>query len=114
MKNNNYKVNQYRFYIDDMLLINAPSVIEKFLILDTKIILLLQEKILENDKNIYCFDFKGNFLWIVSDVIKLHDKNYFTNMYINENNELMAYNLNGTEVTIDVDTGRIIKAELIR
>ncbi|WNM19455.1 hypothetical protein [Flavobacterium capsici] len=114
MNNHNFYIQQSHFFIDDFLLINAPSIIEKFLIVDDIIILLLSSTDLESDRNIYCFDFQGNLIWIISEVTKLHDKNYFTNIYINKNDELMAYNLNGIEVTIDKEKGLIINAELIK
>ncbi len=114
MKINNYKIDKNNFYINDVLFINAPSFIRKFLVIDNRIILLLKEKTLDNDRNIYCYDFRGNLFWIVSEVVKIHDENYFTNIYIGENDELKAYNLNGIEVTISINNGQIIKAELVK
>lgn len=114
MNNYNFHIHQSQFFIDDVLLIDAPSIIENFLVVDNKIVLLLSNRYLQSDRNIYCFDFEGNQCWIISEVTKLHDKNYFTNIYTNEYGVLMAYNLNGIEVTINLDNGSIIKAELIK
>jgi hypothetical protein len=104
------------FYFNDSLLVEAPALITKFLIIKNFVILLIDSNELRDDKNIFCYSLKGQFEWQIREVPKLpsHTRNYYTSIYVNENNDLQAYNLNGVEVTINLSNGEIIKKELIR
>ncbi|WP_157208257.1 hypothetical protein [Mariniflexile maritimum] len=113
---NNSKFHKYNnnFFINNKLLIEVPALIKNFLIINDLIILLIDSDELKDDKNIICYNLKGKLIWQIGEVSKLHDRNYFTSIYINKNNELQAYNLNGVEVTINIKNGSIIKKELIK
>ena len=104
------------FFFNDSLLIEAPALIKKFLILNNFVILLIDPNELKDDKNIFCYSLNGQFEWQIREVPKLpsHTRNYYTSIYVNENNDFQAYNLNGVEITINLSNGEIIKKELIR
>jgi hypothetical protein len=98
----------------DTLLIEAPALINDFLIINNLIVLLLDSGDFIDDKNIFCYSFEGKFKWQIAEMPKLHVRNYFTSIYVNENNDLQAYNKNGVEVTINMNDGTFLKKELIR
>jgi hypothetical protein len=57
----------------------------------------------------------GRKKWQIAEPDALHAINYFTSIYISEDkNQLMGYNLNGVDVTINILNGSVLNKELIR
>lgn len=96
--------------------IEAESDIEKFLVLSDDmelIIILVNATKLRTDRNIFCYDLKSILKWQIPEPDKLHNENYYTSIYLFDGN-LYANNINGIEVSVDKQTGRILSKQLIK
>ena len=101
------------FFEDNNLLIKTPAKIKNFLVISNLIILLINSDDFKDDRNILCYTLEGKLKWQIEEITKLHFRNYYTSIYLN-NNDFKAYNLNGIEATIDLNTGMILSKELIK
>ena len=72
---------------------------------------ILKEPI-DSDRNIYCYK-SGQQIWQIEEAPKLHARNYFTSIYIKDN-DLYAYCTNGVEALVSKETGKFLKTELIK
>jgi hypothetical protein len=109
-----YFVDNNKLLKKNNVIIEVTTSIISFMLFKNKIILHIEPKDELCDRNIFCYNLNGKLEWIVQSTPRIHDKNYFMKIYSNTDNELMAYSLNGIEVTIDLNTGIIIKQELIK
>lgn len=98
----------------DKPLLYAAAHIDKELVLEDSILVLLNTDSLKSDRNIFCYDFKGDLKWQIPEPDKLQANNYYTSIYLTGEGILMAYNINGVEVTIDKQTGAILDKQLIK
>jgi hypothetical protein len=114
MDKKSFYINGNKFSHNNTLLISAKSSIKDFLIINDLIVLLLDSDDFDSDQNIFGYNLDGIIRWQISEISKLHKRNYFTSIYINKKDELLAYNKNGIEATINKDNGEIIMSELIR
>jgi hypothetical protein len=113
---------QENYYItqDDKLLYNqdvifaAPASITEFLIIGENIIVLVTGNQITGDRNIYCYEINGNLKWQVENPDNIHSTNYYTSIYLSNDNELQAYSKNGIEYTLNADNGTFLKKELIK
>ena len=109
-----YKVNGDKLLFANQTLLKAKGSIENFFILDDVIVILVDGSSLDSDRNIFGFDISGNVKWQIPEPDHLHERNYYTFMYVSESNELQAYSQSGVEVTINKENGNILKKELIK
>lgn len=109
----NYNFFHKNFYKKDKLLFISPSSIIKYLSDIDKIYVLINSDELSSDRNVFGYNEEGELLWQVEEMYKLHDRNYFTSIYF-QDNELFAYNKNDVEVIIDKLTGKFLNTELIK
>lgn len=65
-----------------------------------------------SDRNVFCY-VGDKLLWQIEGTPKLHHRNYYTSIYMNDS-ELYAYCKNGIEAVIDKQTGKILSSELIK
>ena len=116
MTNTKYHTDNKLLFSNDSLLIESPALIKNFLIIKNLVILLIDSNELKDDKNIFCYNLNGKFIWQIKEVpiLPLHTRNYFTTIYFNEKDGFQAYNLNGVETTINLNNGEIVKKELIK
>ena len=113
MKESNYTVQKNRVIYNDNTLIVVDDVIKEYIIIDG-IVLLLDPSKSKSSRNIYCYDFAGRLKWQIALLDQLHHENYYTSIYLSEQNVLQAYNINGIEITINKQDGSILKKELIK
>ncbi|WP_264559117.1 hypothetical protein [Flavobacterium sp. N2270] len=103
-----------KLFHNNELLITVQSSIKDFLILNNVIVLILNYDDFDSDRNIFGYNLNGEFKWQISEISKLHKRNYYTSIYLSEKQDLLAYNKNGVEITINEKNGCIIMSELIR
>jgi hypothetical protein len=96
------------------ILLTAEADIQDCIVVDGLIILLLFPENSSNDRNIECYQQDGSFKWKIPEPDKIHFRNYYTSIYLSASKELMAYNINGGEVTINKEKGYIIDKHLIK
>lgn len=113
MKKSNYTIQKNRVLCNDNILIVVDDVIKDYIIMDDIVILVDASKS-KSSRNIYCYDFTGKLKWQIAVADRLHCDNYYTSIYLSEQNFLQAYNINGIEVTINKQDGSILKKELIK
>ena len=65
-------------------------------------------------RNIFLLDHAGRVIWQVEAATISHGIKGFSDLYLGADGDLLAYSPNGIEYTIQVETGRILKRELIR
>jgi hypothetical protein len=104
---------QRDFFKNKELLFTAPSSIVEYLSDMDKVYVLVNSDELSSDRNVFCYCLDGKLLWQVEEMYKLHDRNYFTSIYF-QDNELYSYNRNGVEARIDRITGKYLKTEFIK
>lgn len=66
----------------------------------------------DSDRNIYCYQSEIQ-IWQIEEAPKIHSRNYFTSVYMRDD-DLYAYCINGIEVLVNKDNGKILKSELIK
>ena len=66
----------------------------------------------DSDNNIYCYK-SGRQIWQIEEAPKIHAANYFTSVYM-RGNDLYAYCVNGIEVLVNKENGKLLKTELIK
>ena len=103
-----------KFFEFGKILFTTDANIEKFIRLGNNIIVLVKTDEFPSDRNIFCYDKSGRLKWQIPQPDVLISQNYYTSIYLSTNNELKAYNWNGVEVTIDVETGKIVQKALIK
>lgn len=95
-------------------MIHAPAQIKEYLLAGEYVLILVDPKELESDRNLFGYNLQGQICWRIADSPKLHRENYFTGIYLRENNLPYAYCKNGIELLLDEATGAVIKSELIK
>lgn len=93
------------------------SVIKRLLLDDLGDLILVDSKSApppELERNVFLLGGDGKVLWQIEPAVQSHGSIGFSNVYIGENNKLMAYSSNGIEYTIDRLTGRILDKDLVR
>lgn len=65
------------------------------------------------ERNIYRINMKGNIIWQVSPY-DAFSKSTFTNIYFSDNGKLLAYNFDGGEYEIDLETGKVQPKQLLK
>ena len=113
--NTKLKIEEGVLYYDDHIFFddNKDTKVRNALIVDKFIVLLVEPNSLFGDQNIICCNLGKIIIWQIADIVKLQEKNYYTSIYL-QDQKLYGYNINGVEVTIDVNTGNILTKELIR
>lgn len=96
------------------VLITAQGRILDYLILGNVIVILTTADNCDTDQNVFGYDLKGNLKWQIPEPDRLHERNFYTAIYLSSNNDLLAFSQNGVEVTIDYQNGSIIKKELVK
>ena len=114
MKENSFVIEGNKMLFDGKVFLVFDDIIQDFIISDDSIIVLVDAAKSHNNQNIYCYDFNGKLRWRIPPPDKLHFQNYYTSMYLSEDDFLQAYNINGVEVTVDKQNGNILKKELIK
>ena len=113
MQKNEFTVQKNILLQDSKILIVAEEVIKDY-ILGDEIIILVDASKTKNSRNVYCYDFNGKLIWQIAASDQLHFDNYYTSIYLSEQNLLLLYNINGIEATINKWDGSILKKELIK
>ncbi len=93
--------------------VELPSEVLQILLMKDFLIVLVKKNENTGNRNIYCFDSLKQMRWQIPKPIEIHDNNYFTGIYAEES-RLCAYNVNGVEYHIELETGLILKSELIK
>lgn len=94
-------------------IIELPTNVVDVLSINQLIVVLVDKAQTDNDRNIVCYDFNGNFKWQVPEPIKLHSENYFVGIEIRET-QLYAYSVSGVEYHLDPNTGSVLETQLIK
>ncbi|MGZ3763805.1 MAG: hypothetical protein ACXVB0_05385 [Mucilaginibacter sp.] len=94
--------------------VSAPAKISQCLVLDEFIILLLDADELGSDANVYCYDIRGIARWVIPQPDLVHERNYYTSIYVRSDLYLYAYNISGIEVKLDYNNGQILRTALIK
>jgi len=111
--NNYYEYKLNILYRNSKQFLVLPSDIEKILLYEELIVILIKSNELVNNRNIFCYDVNGAFLWQIPNAVELHSRNDFTGVYVQDEN-LYAYNRNGVEYKIEKNTGNFLGSQLIR
>lgn len=114
MEKNIFSCNNNQLFLNDKLLLETLAEINECVVLSNSIILLLKGADIDDDRNIFCFEFNGHLNWQIAAPNKIHYRNYYTSIYLSDSGELQAFNKNGFEITIDIKDGKILKKELIK
>ena len=93
--------------------LELPSAVNKILVLDNALVILLNYSIVIGNRNVFCYGFSKELKWQVPPPEEFHDQNDFTGIYINDN-ALYAYNRNGVEYLLDKESGKILFSQLIK
>lgn len=90
------------------------TIIEILPIYQANILIILYNGIeVSDDRNIECYNIDGEFLWKVDAPLAHHERNYYNKIYMIDN-ELVAYNDNGHQNTLDKRNGEVNKSFLIK
>ena len=65
-------------------------------------------------RNIVLINDRNQVVWQVEAAVSSHGAVGYSDVYVSENRELLAYGSNGIEYAIDQATGRIVSRDLIR
>jgi hypothetical protein len=114
MKKSNYQIKENQMFYKNQPLFKAKGLIKSFLIVNSGVAVLVKGDEVIGDRNIYFYKFNGQLKWQVEHPDKLHESNYYTAIYLSEDNKLQAYSMNGVEYTLNEEDGRILKKELIK
>ena len=114
MKEKNCEIKDDKLLQNEKIIFIAPASIEDFVIKGENIIVLVISNLITGDSNVYCYDFNGELKWQIPPADKLHFTNYYTSIYLSNDNELQAYSKNGVEYTLNERNGSILKKELIK
>jgi len=109
-----YNYSKNKIIINGHEHVSAPAKIIQCLVIDQSIILLLDADELGSDANVYCYDIRGIVQWIVPKPDLVHERNYYTSIYVLSDLYLYAYNISGIEVKLDYNNGQILSTELIK
>jgi hypothetical protein len=113
MNEERFLIKGNKFYREEDLILTTDYPIIQFVVINDLIVLLYDYNIINNE-NIFGYDFDGGLKWRIEKITKIHNENYFTSIYSNDNKELLGYNVNGIEVTINKNNGHILHKELIK
>lgn len=69
---------------------------------------------LEPERNVFLVNSKGQIVWQIEAAVKSHGAVGYSDVYLGESNNLLAYSSNGIEYSIDKVTGCVLGKELIR
>lgn len=94
--------------------VSAPAKIGQCLVIDEFIILLLDADELRSGANVYCYDIRGMVQWILPQQDNVHERNYYTSIYVLSDLYLYAYNISGIEVKLDFTNGQVLGTEFIK
>ncbi|MES2649396.1 MAG: hypothetical protein V4717_21130 [Bacteroidota bacterium] len=114
MNENTFTVNENKLLLNGQVFVILDENIQDFITTDDSIVILVNADISQNDRNVYCYNFDGKLRWRILPLDKLHFQNYYTSVYLSDEDLLQAYNINGVEVTLDKRDGNFIKKELIK
>lgn len=66
------------------------------------------------ERNIVLVNGNGQIVWQIEAAVKSHGAVGYSDVYLGESDDLLAYSSNGIEYSIDKKTGRVLGRELIR
>ena len=69
---------------------------------------------LEPERNVFLVNSKGQIVWQIEASVKSHGAVGYSDVYLGEDDSLLAYSSNGIEYSIDKVTGCVLGKELIR
>jgi hypothetical protein len=112
---NNFQYIGRSYFFNGKHLFDAPYIIEKHLVLNNIIVLLLKIDDLNPlySENVFAFNFNGQQLWQIEKVLFTDRFRAYTNIYIIDN-KLACYNQVGVEAIVNINNGKIISKELIK
>ena len=108
----NYKLIDNKLYINNNV-INLPYPVHKVIEISNSIAVLLEipmKKLL--NRNVYLFSSEGEQIWQIEEPIVL-DKEYsspYTNIWLSEQGDLLAYSWSGFEYIVDLENGSAKKS----
>jgi hypothetical protein len=100
-------------YFNGEIFISLATKVEIILQLDNCILILITNDPLLREQNIFCYDLSKQLKWQIGKPIKIHNDNYFTDIYLRDS-ELYAYSVSGVEYQLDKESGAVLKSELIK
>jgi len=113
MDNSKFVIKNDKIYKNGHIILRCEEEILNFVLVDCEIVVLLKCNPKMSNRNVFCYDIKGSLKWQIPAPIELHDENDFTGIYF-RGGDLYAYNRNGVEYHLDVETGKIIGSDLIK
>lgn len=114
MEINNYTAQGDQMLYKKQILFTAKGLIKDHLLITDGIVVLIGGSETIEEQNIYCYDFDGRLKWHVANPDKIYPTNYYTSIYLSDDNALQAYSKNGVEYTLNEEDGSILKKELIK
>jgi hypothetical protein len=100
-------------YKNGKIFITLPSKVKKILLLDNCILMLISNDPLLRERNVFCYDLSKQLKWQIGNPIKIHSDNFYTDIYLRDY-ELYAYSVSGVEYQLDIESGAVLKSELIK
>ncbi len=77
-------------------------------------VLTYTKKIGDDNRNVFLIDRRGKILWQIEAFMFGEEPTFYTNIWISEKGNLMAFNRKGYECTIDKETGKILETEFTK
>ena len=111
--NHKFRFNDKSIFFNKDSFITFQYKIENLLVFPTSLIVLLEPDSSMDERNVFCYAFDKSFKWQIPQPASIHGSNYYSSIYITDD-ELYAYSVSGVEYHLNVETGEIIKSELIK
>jgi hypothetical protein len=96
------------------LLLTAPAEIEKYIIIEDLIVVLVNGSSILSDQNVFGYSVTGELHWTIPEPDALHQRNSYTSIYLSAAGELRAYSESGVEYTLNQYDGSVISKLLIK
>jgi hypothetical protein len=114
MEETSYKIQNDKMLRDNKILFSANGKIDSYVVLKNGIVILTDYNSSIELRNVYCYSFNGAFKWQIPPADELHLYNYYTSIYLSNENQLQAFSNNGVEYTLNEENGNVLKKELIK